>query len=62
MGSMSLMHWLVVLIVVLVFFGSGRVSNVMKEVGKGIRGFKEGMTGVDEKRSEDKPQQLPPKE
>lgn len=45
MGSMSLIHWLIVLVVVLVLFGGGRIPNVMKDVGKGIRGFKEGLRG-----------------
>jgi sec-independent protein translocase protein TatA len=48
MGSMSLTHWLIVLVVVLLLFGSGRIANVMKEMGKGVRGFKDGLSGKDD--------------
>ena len=43
MGSFSIWHWLIVLVVVLVLFGRGRVSDVMGEFGKGLRSFKDGM-------------------
>lgn len=43
MGSFSIWHWLIVLVVVLVLFGRGRVSDVMGEFGKGLKSFKEGM-------------------
>ena len=43
MGSFSIWHWLIVLAVVLVLFGRGRVSDVMGEFGKGLKSFKDGM-------------------
>lgn len=43
MGGLSIWHWLIVLAVVLVLFGRGRVSDVMGEFGKGIKSFKDGM-------------------
>lgn len=43
MGSFSLWHWLIVLVIVLVLFGRGRVSDIMGEFGKGIKSFKEGV-------------------
>ena len=43
MGAMSIWHWMIVLVVVLVLFGKGRVSDIMGEFGKGIKSFKEGM-------------------
>jgi sec-independent protein translocase protein TatA len=43
MGSFSLWHWLIVLIIVLVLFGRGRVSDIMGEFGKGIKSFKQGI-------------------
>jgi sec-independent protein translocase protein TatA len=43
MGSFSIWHWLVVLTIVLVLFGRGRVSDIMGEFGKGIKSFKQGM-------------------
>ena len=43
MGSFSIWHWLVVLVIVLVLFGRGRVSEIMGDFGKGIKSFKQGM-------------------
>jgi len=43
MGSFSIWHWLVVLMVVLLLFGSGKVSNLMGDVAKGIKSFKKNM-------------------
>jgi sec-independent protein translocase protein TatA len=44
MGSLSLFHWIIVALVVLVLFGRGRISEVMGDFGKGISSFKKGMT------------------
>jgi sec-independent protein translocase protein TatA len=43
MGEFSLIHWLLVLAVVLVLFGAGKLPNIMTDLGKGIRAFREGM-------------------
>ena len=43
MGFGSIWHWVIVLLVVLVLFGRGRVSEIMGDFGKGIKSFKEGM-------------------
>ena len=43
MGGFSLWHWIIVLLVVLVLFGRGRVSEIMGDFGKGIKSFKQGM-------------------
>ena len=43
MGSFSLIHWVIVLIVVLLLFGRGRVSEIMGDFGKGIKSFKQGL-------------------
>ncbi|WP_431304346.1 twin-arginine translocase TatA/TatE family subunit [Sediminicoccus sp. BL-A-41-H5] len=40
MGSFSIWHWLVVLLVVLLLFGSGKISGLMGDVAKGIKSFK----------------------
>ena len=40
MGSFSIWHWLIVLMVVLLLFGSGKVSNLMGDFAKGIKSFK----------------------
>ena len=44
MGSFSLMHWLIVLAVVLLLFGGrGKISQLMGDFGKGLKSFKKGM-------------------
>lgn len=47
MGSMSLVHWLVVLAIVLVLFGAGKLPRVMGDFAKGIKAFKAGMAEDD---------------
>ncbi len=48
MGSMSLVHWLIVGIVILLLFGKGRFSAMMGDVAKGLKSFKKGMAEDDE--------------
>ena len=43
MGSFSVWHWLVVLLVVLLLFGGGKVSSLMGDFAKGIKSFKKNM-------------------
>jgi sec-independent protein translocase protein TatA len=43
MGGLSIWHWLVVLIVVLLLFGTGKVSTLMGDFAKGIKAFKKNM-------------------
>jgi sec-independent protein translocase protein TatA len=43
MGTFSLSHWLVVLVIVLVLFGAGRIPSAMGDVARGIRAFRTGM-------------------
>jgi sec-independent protein translocase protein TatA len=43
MGSLSVWHWLIVLAVVLIFFGRGKIPELMGDVAKGIKNFKKGM-------------------
>jgi len=45
MGEFSIFHWLIVLAIVLIFFGGRRIPEVMKGLGEGIRNFKDGMRG-----------------
>lgn len=49
MGSMSIWHWLIVLVVVMLVFGTGKLKNMGSDLGKAIKGFKEGVKGEDEK-------------
>ena len=48
MGGFSLTHWLVVLVIVLIVFGAGKLPKVMSDLGKGVRSFKAGLKEDDE--------------
>ncbi len=43
MGTFSIWHWLIVLVIVLVLFGRGKIPSLMGDVAKGIKAFKSGM-------------------
>ena len=43
MGSLSIWHWIVVIGVVLLLFGRGKISDLMGDVAQGIKAFKKGM-------------------
>ena len=43
MGSMSIWHWIVVIGVIVLLFGRGKISEVMGDVAKGIKNFRQGM-------------------
>ena len=47
MGSFSIWHWLIVLAVVLLLFGSGKISGLMGDFAKGIKSFKKNMADDD---------------
>ena len=44
MGSLSIWHWIVVIAVVLLLFGRGKISDLMGDVAQGIKAFKKGMS------------------
>ena len=43
MGSFSIWHWLIVLVVVLLIFGTKKLRNMGSDLGGAVKGFKEGM-------------------
>ncbi len=43
MGSFSIWHWLIVLIIVMLIFGTKKLRNIGADLGGAVRGFKEGM-------------------
>ena len=43
MGSLSIWHWIIVIAVVLLVFGRGKISELMGDVAQGIKAFKKGM-------------------
>ena len=49
MGSFSIWHWLVVLLIVVLVFGTKKLGNLGKDMGSAIKGFKEGMKPEDDK-------------
>ena len=53
MGSLSIWHWIVVIAVVLLLFGRGKISDLMGDGAQGIKAFKKGMQ--DDDKSADKP-------
>jgi sec-independent protein translocase protein TatA len=59
MGGLSLWHWLVVIILVLLLFGRGRISDLMGDLGKGLKSFKQGMAEEDKPARPAEPRQLP---
>lgn len=48
MGSLSVWHWLIVLAIVVLVFGTGKLKNMGKDLGGAIKGFKEGMKEGDD--------------
>jgi len=43
MGAMSIWHWIILLLIVVLLFGRGKISEIMSDVAKGIKSFKKGM-------------------
>ena len=48
MGTFSIWHWLIVLVVVLLLFGRGKIPELMGDMAKGIKSFKKGMADDEE--------------
>jgi sec-independent protein translocase protein TatA len=51
MGSMSIMHWVIVLVIVMMVFGTKKISGMGSDLGKAIKGFKDGVNGIEEETS-----------
>ncbi|MES2741286.1 MAG: Sec-independent protein translocase subunit TatA [Pseudomonadota bacterium] len=49
MGSMSIWHWLIVLVVVMLVFGTKKLGNMGGDIGKAVKGFKDGIKGEEDK-------------
>ena len=59
MGSLSIWHWLIVLAIVLLVFGTKRLRSAGKDLGEAVKGFKEGMR---DGTAENKPADTPPQQ
>jgi sec-independent protein translocase protein TatA len=54
MGSLSIWHWLIVLLVVVLIFGTKKLRNMGSDLGGAVKGFKEGMRAEDETAKQNK--------
>jgi sec-independent protein translocase protein TatA len=48
MGSLSIWHWLIVLVIVVLIFGTKKLRNIGQDLGGAVKGFKEGMKGAED--------------
>lgn len=62
MGSLSIWHWLIVLAIVVLVFGTGKLKNMGKDLGGAIKGFKEGMKEGETPAADGKPATEAPKQ
>ena len=59
MGSISWVHWLIVLVVVVLIFGTKKLRNLGADLGSAVKGFKDGMKSEEEKSAQAKAE-IPP--
>lgn len=52
MGSFSIWHWLIVLLVVVLIFGTKKLRNIGSDLGGAVKGFKEGMRDDEHKQAQ----------
>lgn len=53
MGFSSFGHWLIILLVVLLVFGAGKLPKVMGDLGRGVRSLREGLKGDDDEKAKE---------
>ncbi len=59
MGFGGYGHWLIVLLIVVILFGKGRISDMMGDFGKGIKSFKQGLNEGEEVKPQTPASQIP---
>ncbi len=59
MGGLSIWHWLIVLVVVVLIFGTKKLKNVGEDLGSAVKGFKDGMKDGSADAPAAPPQQIP---
>ncbi len=52
MGTLSIWHWLIVLVIVMLVFGTKKIGNMGSDLGKAVKGFKDGVKGEADKPAE----------
>ena len=55
MGSFSIWHWLIVLLIVVMVFGTKKLKNIGSDLGGAVKGFKDGMKEGGQAAADDKP-------
>lgn len=58
MGSFSIWHWLIVLVIILLVFGTKKLRNIGSDLGGAVRGFKEGVRDGERSADNSPPQQV----
>ena len=58
MGSFSIWHWLIVLVIILLVFGTKKLRNIGADLGGAVRGFKQGMKEGDKEGEASPPPQV----
>lgn len=48
MGSFSIWHWVIVLVIIMLVFGTKKLGNIGSDLGKAVKGFKDGVKGGEE--------------
>jgi len=51
MGSFSVWHWLIVLVIVMLVFGTKKISSMGGDLGKAVKGFKDGVKGSEDEKA-----------
>ena len=62
MGSFSIWHWLIVLVIIVLIFGTKKLTNVGKDLGGAVKGFKEGIKDFGDKPADAARPQSPPQQ
>jgi sec-independent protein translocase protein TatA len=60
MGSFSIWHWVIVLVIVMLVFGTKKIGNMGSDIGKAVKGFKDGVKGEEDKPAAAAPPAPPP--
>ncbi|CAG0932943.1 MAG: Sec-independent protein translocase protein TatA [Rhodocyclaceae bacterium] len=58
MGSFSIWHWLIVLLIIVLIFGTKKLRNIGQDLGGAVKGFKDGMKEGTAEKSAEPPQQV----
>ena len=61
MGGLSIWHWLLLAVVVMLLFGKGRLSDIMGDAGRGIKSFKKGLADEEEEATARRTMAPPPR-